>query len=209
MGYFSSFVCILEKKGDYCSELSPFHTKGPLVSLGRHFKGSSDETKNLTSGGSIWKAPLWPGGWEWGSIWGAPLLSKRGSPQSYPWQPAQRFGQRPERREQKPCAISLLCICQTCPVSSVCGVIMSKTAEDQTDGCCEDFGYALGRVPRSKGLILHINSNVSLQGFSVIKNIPMRVFWGHCCAWKCCARHAFTDSQMCKQTQKYPSYGTI
>lgn len=50
------------------------------------------------------------------------------------------------------------------------------TAEDQTDGCCEDFGYALGRVPNSKGLILHINSNVSPQGFSVIKNIPMHVF---------------------------------
>lgn len=33
---------------------------------------------------------------------------------------------------------------------SVHGVITPKTAEDQTEGCCEDFGYALGRVPNSK-----------------------------------------------------------
>lgn len=86
---------------------------------------------------------------------------------------------------------------------SVCGVITSKTAEDQTEGCCEDFGYALGRVPHSKSLILHINSNVSLQGFSLIKNIPMRVFWGHCCAWTCCATR--THSQILSCVNKHGS----
>ncbi|MCI4379182.1 hypothetical protein PGIGA_G00225010 [Pangasianodon gigas] len=32
---------------------------------------------------------------------------------------------------------------------SVRGVITSKTAEDQTEGCCEDFGYALAQAARS------------------------------------------------------------